>query len=184
MRALVKACEEASKAHVRISPYEPDAAQRSYEQTLELWGRYVNPGLKHWVAKGSLSAVEAERIRKLPARRQVQEILELEERGLYFGKNPSESILSRVAPPGASQHLSMVAFDVKEHNNPVVRSILEHHGWYQTVKSDLPHFTYLGIEEDLLPSRGLKMVRSGGRVFWVPDFECPPTNSAEVPGAP
>jgi hypothetical protein len=174
---LVKACEEASKAHVGISPRARDGAQRSYEETLELWRRHVNPGLQHWVAKGSLSAAEAERIRKLPARRQVQEILDLEQRGLYFGKNPSKSILSRVAPPGASQHLSLLAFDVKEDNNPVVRSILEHHGWYQTVRFDLAHFTYLGVEEHLLPSLGLKMLRSGGRVFWVPDFECPPTTS-------
>jgi hypothetical protein len=50
------------------------------------------------------------------------------------------------------------------------------------VRSDLPHFTYLGVEEHLLPSLGLKMVRSGGRVFWIPDFECPPTTRAELPG--
>jgi hypothetical protein len=128
------------------------------------------------VAKGSLSAAEAARIRKLPPSQQVAEILALEERGLYFSNSPSKSILSSVAPPGASQHLSMLAFDVKEHTNPSVRSILKHNGWYQTVTSDLPHFTYLGVEEHLLPSLGLKMVKSGGREFWVPDFECLPSS--------
>jgi hypothetical protein len=174
MRALMKAREEAFQAHVDISPRGPDAAQRSYAQTLELWRSRVNPGLQHWVDKGLLSASEAERIRKLPAREQVPEILELEKRGLYFSKDLSKSVLLSVAPPGASQHLSMLAFDVKEHDDPVVRLILEHHGWFQTVRSDLPHFTYLGVKKQLLPSLGLKMVRNGDRVFWIPDFACPP----------
>jgi hypothetical protein len=173
MRALQNARDEAAKAHVAISPLARDAAQRSYEETVDLWSRYVNAALRRWAGKGSLSAAEADRIRKLPPGKQVPEILGLEARGLYFGNNPSKSILSSVAPPGASQHLAMLAFDVKEHNNPAVRSILAHHGWYQTVRSDLPHFTYLGAEENLLPSLGLKMVKSSGRVFWVPDFECP-----------
>jgi hypothetical protein len=174
MRALMKAREEAFQAHVGISPRGPDAAQRSYDQTLELWRSRVNPGLQHWVDKGILSAAEAERIRTLPARQQVPEILELEKRGLYFSKDFSKSVLLSVAPPGASQHLSMLAFDVKEHDNPVVRLILEHHGWFQTVRSDLPHFTYLGVNKNLLPSLGLKMVRDGDRMFWIPDFACPP----------
>jgi hypothetical protein len=174
MRALMKAREEAFQAHVGISPRGSDAAQRSYDQTLELWRSRVNPGLQHWVDKGLLSAAEAERIRRLPARQQVPEILELEKRGLYFSKDFSKSVLLSVAPPGASQHLSMLAFDVKEHDNPVVRLILEHHGWFQTVRSDLPHFTYLGVTRHVLPSLGLKMVRDGGRMFWIPDFACPP----------
>jgi hypothetical protein len=174
MRALMKAREEAFRAHVGISPRGPDAAQRSYDQTLELWRSRVNPGLQHWVDKGLLRAAEAERIRRLPARAQVPEILELEKRRLYFSKDFSKSILFSVAPPGASQHLALLAFDVKEHNNPVVRLILEHHGWFQTVRSDLPHFTYLGVDKHVLRSLGLKMVRNGDRMFWIPDFACPP----------
>jgi hypothetical protein len=172
MRALMKAREEAFQAHVGISPRGRDAAQRSYGDTLELWRSRVNPGLTHWVAKGLLSAAEANRIRKLPVREQALEILELEKHGLYFSRDFSKSVLFSVAPPGASQHLSMLAFDAKEHDNPIVRSILEHHGWYQTVRSDLPHFTYLGVDKHLLPSLGLKMVSDGGRVFWIPDFDC------------
>jgi hypothetical protein len=172
LRALMKAREEAFQAHVGISPRGRDATQRSYGDTLELWRSRVNPGLEHWVAKGVLSAAEAERIRKLPALEQAREILELEKRGLYFSKDFSKSILFSVALPGASQHLSMLAFDVKEHDSPVVRSILEHHGWFQTVRSDLPHFTYLGVDKHLLPSLGLEVVRDGDRVFWIPDFAC------------
>jgi hypothetical protein len=172
MRALLKAREDASRAHVSISPRGPDAAQRGYDETLELWRSRVNPGLQHWVDKGLLSATEAERIRKLPAPQQVPQILGLEKRGLYFSKELSKSILFSVAPPGASQHLSLLAFDVKEHANPVVRSILERHGWFQTVRSDLPHFTFLGTSKALLPSLGLKMVRNGDRVFWIPKFDC------------
>jgi len=173
MQALKEAREEVFQAHLRISPRGRDAAQRSYDETLELWKSRVNPGLRHWVERGLLSAVEAERTRKLPAREQAAAILELEKRGLYFSEGFSKSILYSVAPPGASQHLSMLAFDVKEHDNPVVRSILEDHGWFQTVRSDLPHFTYLGVKKQLLPSLGLKMVRNGDRVFWIPDVACP-----------
>jgi len=179
LRALMKAREEALQAHLAISPRGTDAAQRSYDETLALWRSRVNPGLRHWVDKGRLSAADAEEIRRLPAREQAVKILELENRGLYFSKDFSKSILSSVAPPGGSQHLSLLAFDVKENDNPVVRSILEHHGWFQTVTSDLPHFTYLGIVKQLLPSLGLKMVRRGERGFWIPDIACAANRSTK-----
>jgi hypothetical protein len=173
MQSLMKAREEAIQAHLNISPRGKDAAQRDYDDTLQLWRSRVNPGLQHWVGKRLLSAAEAGRIRKLPVREQAAEVLRLEGRGLYFSSDFSKSILSSVAIPGASQHLAMLAFDVKEHDNPAVRLILERHGWFQTVKSDLPHFTYLGVSKNELPSLGLKLVREGDRVFWVPDFDCP-----------
>jgi hypothetical protein len=177
LRALVKARQEALQAHVGISPCGPDAAERSYDETFKPWRRRVSQGLQHWVDKGLLSAAEAGRIRKLPLPEQASEILELEKRKLYFSKNFSKSILFSVAPPGASQHLSLLAFDVKEHANPLVRSILERHGWFQTVRSDLPHFTYLGVDEHQLLSLGLKKLKKGDRVFWVPDIDCPPPAS-------
>lgn len=173
MQSLMKAREEAIQAHLSISPRGTDAAQRNYDDTLQLWRSRVNPGLQHWVGKRLLSVAEAGRIRKLPVREQAAEILRLEGRGLYFSRDFSKSILSSVAIPGASQHLAMLALDVKEHDNPAVRLILERHSWFQTVKSDLPHFTYLGVSKSELPSLGLKLVREGGRVFWVPDFDCP-----------
>jgi hypothetical protein len=64
----------------------------------------------------------------------------------------------------------MLAFDVKEHEDPRVRALLAKHKWFQTVVSDLPHFTYLGVEETELPGLGLKKVTEGGRTFWVPDI--------------
>ena len=173
MQSLMKAREEAIQAHLSISPRGADAARRDYDDTLRLWRTRINPGLQHWVGKGLLSGAEAGRIRKLPVRAQAAEILRLEGRGLYFSSDFSKSILYSVAIPGASQHLAMLALDVKEHDNSAVRSILERHDWFQTVKSDLPHFTYLGVSKNELPSLGLKLVREGGRVFWLPDFDCP-----------
>jgi hypothetical protein len=64
----------------------------------------------------------------------------------------------------------MLAFDVKEHDNAKVRSILGEHGWFQTVSSDMPHFTFLGVKEEELPSLGLKKTTNGGRTFWVPEL--------------
>ena len=64
----------------------------------------------------------------------------------------------------------MLALDVKEFNNAKVREILAAHGWFQTVASDLPHFTYIGAKESELPGLGLKKTTSGGRTFWVPDI--------------
>ena len=50
-----------------------------------------------------------------------------------------------------------------------VREILAEHGWFQTVLSDLPHFTFLGLKEEELPTRGLKNVEVDGQKFWIPD---------------
>jgi len=97
-------------------------------------------------------------------------VLSLEEQGIYFAKDLSKTILYSVAPPGASQHLSMLAFDVAEFNEPRVREILEAHFWYQTVPSDLPHFTFLGVPVDELQNLSLKPVIHSDRIFWVPDL--------------
>lgn len=169
--ALLKARDEAQSAGLKISPRGADAARRSYTETVALWLSRVEPGLQHWTNAGQLSQSDADRIKRMSPRDQVSEILKLEERGLYFSRDFSKSILSSVAAPGASQHISMLAFDVNEHDNPAVRQILARHGWFQTVTSDTPHFTYLGVTEDQLPSLGLKRVTSGGRTFWVPDVE-------------
>jgi hypothetical protein len=65
----------------------------------------------------------------------------------------------------------MVAFDVNEFSDARVRELLADHGWFQTVLSDLPHFTFLGLREDELPSRGLKSVEVAGQKFWIPDVD-------------
>lgn len=170
MSHLKEAIAEAEKSGSKITPRGSDSAKRSYEDTVTLWASRVNPGLTHWVGKGRLTAADAERIRALSPFEQVPEIFKLEEQGIYFAKTLDKSIIYSVAPPGTSQHLSMLAIDINENDNPKVREILARHGWYQTVVSDLPHFTFLGVPESDLPKLGLKKKSDGGRVFWVPDI--------------
>jgi hypothetical protein len=100
----------------------------------------------------------------------VPEVFTLEEQGMFFAKDLSKSIIYSVAPPGTSQHLSLLAFDVKEFDDRRIRDLLARHGWFQTVVSDLPHFTFLGVEENELPGLGLKNITSIDRSFWVPDI--------------
>ena len=170
MKSLIAAIKEAAQNDLAITPRGADSAKRSYTETVELWASRVNPGLAHWVETGKLSAIEAAKIRCLSPLEQVPKILTLESEGLFFSKDLSKTIVYSVAPPGTSQHLSMLAFDTCEHENPKVREILARHGWLQTVISDLPHFTFLGATENKLDDSGLKKVIDCGRVFWLPDF--------------
>jgi hypothetical protein len=170
MKALMEARDEARAAKLDITPNGKDAARRTYEGTVQLWQSRVDPALAHWTSQGRLTKEEAARIRALSPRDQVPEVLKLEAEGMYFSRDLSKSILYSVAAPGTSQHLSMLAFDVKENENSQVRSILARHGWFQTVSSDTPHFTFLGVTEDQLPSLGLKKTTNGGRTFWIPDL--------------
>lgn len=172
--ALLAARDEALRQGLGISPRGSDAARRSYADTVHLWASRVNPGLEHWVSLGRLTKEEGKRIRALTPREQVPEILRLEKRELFFSKDFSKSILYSVAAPGTSQHISMLALDVKEHASPPVRMILARHGWLQTVLSDLPHFTYMGVGEEDLTLLGLKRVEDQGRVFWIPDLSGTP----------
>ena len=170
MTALKEAIAEAKASSLAITPCGADSARRGYDQTVSLWASRVNPGFVHWVALGKVTQAEANRIKALTPYQQVPEILKLEQDNIFFAKDLSKSIIYSVAPPGTSQHLSMLAFDVKEFENPQVRLILAKHGWFQTVSSDLPHFTYLGVTESELPGLGLKKVENSGRIFWVPDL--------------
>jgi hypothetical protein len=181
MRALEAAVKEAKKFGLSISPRGADSGRRGYNQTIALWRSRVEPGLRHWVAKGRLKAAEAAVIRSMPIRQQITEILRLEEEGIYFARSLDKSIIYSVAPPGSSQHIAMLALDVREFDDARVRSILANHGWFQTVVSDLPHFTYLGVKASELPELGLKPVKSGGREFWVPDLSisAPKKDAAE-----
>ena len=170
MKALKDAVAEASQNGVSITPRGDDAARRVYADTVELWASRVNPGLEHWSGKGKISAADVQRIKALSPYDQVPEIFKLESQGMYFSKDLSKPIIYSVAPPGSSQHLSMLALDVSEYDNPKVREILAKHGWYQTVVSDLPHFTFLGALEGDLTKLGLKKTTDGGRTFWIPDI--------------
>jgi hypothetical protein len=171
MQSLEKAVAEAAEKNLSITPRGEDSARRSYSETVELWASRVNPALAHWVEKGRISPREAGRIKALSPVLQISEVLRLEEQGIFFSKDLSKSILYSVAAPGASQHLSMLALDVNEHANARAREILAKHGWFQTVISDLPHFTYLGAAESELPSLGLKKLSGGDRDFWIPALE-------------
>lgn len=170
MAALLKAIAEACRRDLGINPRGADSGARDYDGTVELWASRVEPALDHWVSHGRLGRPEAERIRSLSPFEQVPEVLRLEEEGIYFAKDLSKSIIYSVAPPGTSQHLAMLAFDVREFDDAEVRRILANHGWFQTVSSDLPHFTYLGATADKLPTLGLKAIDHSGRTFWVPDI--------------
>jgi len=170
MDALLEACRSAELGGLTVTPRGREAAARSYAETVELWASRVEPALEHWANEGRLSIAASERIRALAPFDQVSEVLQLEGEGLWFSKDLSKTILHSVAPPGASQHLSLLAFDVVEFDEPEVRNILARHEWFQTVTSDLPHFTFLGMSEEELPAAGLRRVESNGREFWVPDM--------------
>jgi hypothetical protein len=171
MAALLRAREEADRAGLGVTPRGgSEAGRRSFADSLRLWRSRCDPALDHWCAEGRLDNDEAERVRRLPLREQASAVLELERGGIYFSKDFKKSILQSVAAPGASQHLAMLAFDVTEFQDARVQALLARHGWFQTVLSDLPHFTYLGLEEGELPAHGLRRVEAGGQTFWVPDM--------------
>jgi hypothetical protein len=167
---LLAAIAEANADDLSITPRAADSAARTYADTIELWASRVNPALDHWSAQGRIDLEEAERIRSLSPFAQVTEVFRHEADEIWFAKDLSKSIIYSVAPPGASQHLSLLAFDVTEFDQKPVREILARHGWYQTVVSDLPHFTYLGRGRDELPGFGLKLVEYNEQEFWVPDI--------------
>lgn len=170
MDALLDTIAEAQISGLSISPRGTDSARRDYEGTVDLWASRVDPALDYWSLQGRLDETEVDRLRSMRPFEQVPEVLRLEAEGIWFAKDLSKSIIYSVAPPGASQHLAMLAFDVKEFDDAKVRSLLARHGWFQTVVSDLPHFTFLGVSESELIGLGLKRVESGDQVFWVPDI--------------
>ncbi len=170
MSALMTAREEARAQGLNITPRGgSEAATRSYEDTYRLWNTRFLPALNYWNKRGRLSKEQVTTLRKLPLSEQVRAVLELENDGIFFSKDFSKSILYSIAAPGTSQHLAMLALDVEQFADERVRRILARHGWFQTVKSDLPHFTYLGLEEKDLPARGLRPVVSGRQLFWIPN---------------
>ncbi|HEX8286007.1 MAG TPA: hypothetical protein VF588_21795 [Pyrinomonadaceae bacterium] len=170
MRALVAAREEAQGQGLDITPRDgSESARRGYADTIRLWNSRLLPALEYWRGQGRLTLEEADRVRALPVREQVGAVLELERQGIYFSKDFSKSILYSVAAPGASQHLSLLAFDVSEYGDARVRATLARHGWFRTVRNDHPHFTYLGLGEGQLPSRGLRKLNTPDGEFWVPN---------------
>ena len=170
LKHLRKAREEAQKEGLDITPRDgAEAGRRNYEDSLRLWNSRFEPALEYWLSQGRLTSDQVNRLRSLPLSQQIAEVLELEKNGIYFSKDLSKSILYSIAAPGTSQHIAMLAFDVNEFENPRVREIMAKHGWFQTVLSDLPHFTFLGLKEKDLPKHGLRSVEVNGQVFWIPN---------------
>jgi hypothetical protein len=175
MDGLLRAAARMKSLGGEITPRAEDAGRRSYEDTVRLWRRNVTRGLDHWVKSGRLQQVRAREVGEMAAVDQVAVILDLEQReALYFGTYFDRSILYSVAAPGASQHLSLLAFDVAEFQDEAVTSTLAEHGWHRTVAHDFPHFTFLGHNEDALAELGLKQIQrdynSRAYRFWVPDI--------------
>ena len=164
--------EEARAAGLNITPRGgTEAARRSYDDTVRLWNSRFFPALAHWNKLGRLSKEQVEHLKSLALHDQVREVLELEKSGIYFNTDFSKSILYSIAAPGSSQHIAMLALDVDQFTDERVRRILARHGWFQTVKSDMPHFTYLGLAEKDLPARGLRSILVGKQLFWIPNVK-------------
>lgn len=175
MESLFSAAEAFDRQNGRIAARAADSGGRSYQDTVGLWLRNVTRGLDHWESAGRISASQAQAIRDLPPVEQVAVILDLEEtQHLLFGTFFDRSILYSVAAPGASQHLSLLAFDVAEYRNGEVERVLGLYGWYRTVPNDLPHFTYLGRTPEALVDAGLIRVtreyEERSYSFWIPDI--------------
>ncbi len=171
MKALDSAIAEAGKADLKITPRGGSASKRSFADTARIWNSRFEPGLKHWIEKGKISAAAAESARRMDIIDQVAQVMRWEEQQLWFSTRFNYSIFSSVAAPGTSQHLSMIALDVAEFGNKDVKAILNKHGWFQTIIDDLPHFTYIGRSENDLPKFGLVKTTRDGVVFWIPNFE-------------
>jgi hypothetical protein len=61
---------------------------------------------------------------------------------------------------------------------PNIQPLRIGHGRYQTVFSDLPPFTFLGVPESRLPGMGLEVRKNAGRTLWV--IGVPKSRGAEV----
>jgi hypothetical protein len=172
MLALLKVIDELALVGKKITPLDGRvAARRSFEDTVRIWNSRFHPALDHWTRLGRIAREEAEWARQAPLQRQAEKVMEWESRGLYFSTDLSRSIFRSVAPPGTSQHLSLLAFDVVESRDAKVRSLLNKHGWYQTILTDEPHFTYLGLSDSELSRRGLTKITRTGGTYWIPAFD-------------
>lgn len=172
MQQLKKAREKALKQNLDITPRGGfEAARRNFADTLRLWKSRFEPACEYWKKQGRLTDEQVEKLKSLPIKEQVREVLELEKQGIYFNTFFDNSILYSVAAPGTSQHLSMLALDVKQFENPEVRKVLAEYGWFRTVQNDQPHFTFLGHKEKNLKKMGLKKIETKDGEFWIPNVD-------------
>lgn len=169
MNGLLKAVEEAQARGLRITPLDGSiAGKRNFADTVRIWNSRFLPALNYWVSRKKITRTDADATRKMNLPDQIKQVMEWESKGFYFSTGKNQTIFVSVAPPGTSQHLSMLAFDIEQAGNSRVRAILNRHGWFQTVANDDPHFTYLGLPEAELPRRGLISVVKNGYKFWIP----------------
>ena len=169
--ALTQVLVDAEMQGITIAPLDGSiAGGRTYYETLRIWNSRFEPALEYWSRRGVISAEELAAIRSMKLDQQVEKVIEWESKGYWFGTNRNGSIFSSTAPPGTSQHISLIALDVAPPVRPSKRSLMNARGWFQTVKGDPGHFTYLGVPESELPKRGLKAVLSDGISYWIPNF--------------
>lgn len=174
LKALREAIADAKKKGVTIAPRKAGSAERSYQVTETNWKSRVEKGLIEWGK--DIPKSEIDRIRSLAPRDQVADILAFEQKGMFFSQQQKKSIIYSVAVPGASQHISMLALDISAYDKPAAIQIMNDHGWFQTVTTDLPHFTYLGVKKEELPSLGLMEVEvtdpetKDTRKYWKPNL--------------
>lgn len=169
--SLSRVLAEAASQGISITPLDGSiAAGRTFFETERIWNSRFEPALAYWSRRGAISQEEAAAIRSMKLDKQVEKVIEWESKGYWFGTGRTGSIFSSTAPPGTSQHISLLAFDVAPPLTPAKRAMLNAHGWFQTVQNDPGHFTYLGVAESELPKRGLKAVMSGSVMYWVPNL--------------
>lgn len=156
---------------VRIRPLDGAiAGGRSYWDTVRLWNSRLEPALLYWVGRKRISIDEAAAVKQMSPEQQIEKVIDWESQGMRFGTHRRGSIFASTAPPGASQHLSLLAIDIAPPLTPTKIALMNSHGWYQTVKGDRPHFTYLGLMEKELPGHGLKALLFEGAQYWIPNM--------------
>jgi len=182
MEALLAAQQDAAARRVAFTPRGgATASKRSFADTRRLWDSRFLPGLEYWLLKAKITRKESDDVKQLPIAEQVRRVLDWESKGMYFSTGKNRTILSSVGAPGTSQHLSALALDVAQFESAALRSILNKHGWYQTVVDDTPHFTYIGVPESELPQRGLVATVKNGYRFWIPVLRVPEARAEQTP---
>lgn len=172
LESLLAARAEARVKNLKITARDgAEAGRRTYADTLRLWKSRFDPACKYWKSRGRITDAQIVWLKSLPIKEQIKETLKLEKSGIFFSTKFNHSILQSVAPPGTSQHLSMLAFDINEYESAEIRRILAKHGWYRTIRNDVPHFTYLGHQENNLKNFGLRKIMTGDGEFWLANID-------------
>jgi hypothetical protein len=168
--SLALIVDQAKRSGIRLRPLDGAiTAGRTYDDTLRLWNSRFDPALRFWVSRRKISPADAILAASMTLDKQIEKVMAWEEQGTFFDRGRSGTIFASVAPPGASQHLSLIALDIAPPVTPEIRALMNANGWFQTVKGDLPHFTFLGVKESDLPSRGLTAIIYKGTQYWVPN---------------